>query len=468
MGIKLYKNKSRKLTILILFLVFQINRYAIAIDKGNTLNLIDGEKEYIKTRGTITAATIDGAAPLHYINSKGDKKGIAISILEYIGDISGLDFECKFYKTIDEVFKSKPDIIIGVSPEYAPPNLILSNSYLEASTILFIRAGLNPSELEDKIYAGIEGGTLPEGVKRENAIEYPARIDTLEAVENGHAHYGYGNEYSITFYNIQNSFKNIVTVPMGKQTRRYSFGFLKEDPILLSIINKSIDSIDEKQMENFILEMATSIERKITPSMVFQTYGSIIIGLILLIMAILSWGIIINIKHKKTVILQNKILVEKTEKDGLTGIYNTNTAKDLIKDRLYEKDALTKDALIILDCDGFKNVNDTHGHLAGDRSLKYIAKILKTTFRDTDIVGRIGGDEFCIYMKDISLTDYVYDKCKQVMGLMGKIDEDFQLTLSIGVKIINGHGEFKEIFYQADQAMYESKRKGGGYITIRS
>ena len=469
MEINLYRNKIRKLILLllILLLIFHANNYTMAMWKDNPLDLTDEEKEYIRTRGTIVAATTDGVAPLNYINSNGDKRGITISVLKYIEKITGLDFECNFYGTVDEVFNSNSDIVIGVSPEYALPNMPLSNPYLEAETVLFMQAGLNPNELEDKIYAFIRGGKLPEGVNKDRIRAYSSREESLNAVEKGEADYGYGNEYSITFYNIQNSYKNIVTVPRGREIRRYSLGLIKEDPILLSIINKSIDSIDEKQMERFILEMATSIERKITPLMVIEAYGNIIIGLIIFIIGILTWGIIITIRHKKMVIQQNEKLIKKSEIDGLTGIYNTSTTKEYIIKRMNERNTFIQDALIILDCDKFKYLNDNYGHLAGDRALQYVAKILKSTFRHTDIIGRIGGDEFCVYIKDIPSVDFVNDKCKQVLDLMDKMDEKFQLTLSIGVKIINVYDEFKKLFHQADEAMYESKRKGGKAITIR-
>ena len=469
MRISRHKNRGIKFIIgmCILFLVFQNNSYTTAIGK-EVLKLTDEEKEYINNRGTIIAGTIDGVAPLHYINSKGEKQGIGINVLEYIGEISGLEFEYIFYKTIDEVLKGDSDIAIGMPPEYAPENMMLSNPYLEAETVLFMQKRLNPNELEDKIYAAVKGGRLPEDIREENIKEYPSRMDTLEAVEKGDADYGYGNEYSITYYNIQNSYKNIITVPIGREVRRYSLGLLEENPVLLSILNKSIDSIDKKQMERFILEMATTIERKVTLRMIFAAYGNFILGIGILIIFILIWGIVINIRNKKMVILQNQKLKEKSEINQLTGIYNTSTTKEFIMNRIMKKDLSVKDALIILDCDKFKNINDTYGHLAGDRALQYVAKILKSTFRHTDIIGRVGGDEFCIYMKDIPSIDFTYDKCKQVLDLMDEIDENFDLTLSIGVKIIDGHGEFKNLFHQADEAMYESKRKGGNSITIRS
>ena len=74
------------------------------------------------------------------------------------------------------------------------------------------------------------------------------------------------------------------------------------------------------------------------------------------------------------------------------------------------------DAFVLIDSDDFKDINDTHGHLVGDQALKQIARV-KQTFRKTDIIGRIGGDEFCLYLQDFPSIDYVKDKCQQLNSL---------------------------------------------------
>lgn len=91
---------------------------------------------------------------------------------------------------------------------------------------------------------------------------------------------------------------------------------------------------------------------------------------------------------------------------------------------------------------------------------------MKSNFRQGDIVGRVGGDEFCVYMKDIPSSDFVYNKCQEILDLMDKIDEDFKVTLSIGVKIVRKPGKFQYLFHQADEAMYLAKRKGGNGIYL--
>lgn len=127
----------------------------------------------------------------------------------------------------------------------------------------------NADELEDKKFAAIEGGVLPEGIEEENSIRYATREDSLSAVDKGKADYGYGNAYSVAYYSLKNGYKNIVTVPIGKEVREYCIGTMNsDDDILLSIINKSLSLIDENQIQTFVLGVASKIEREVTLEMI--------------------------------------------------------------------------------------------------------------------------------------------------------------------------------------------------------
>ncbi|MEG1880131.1 MAG: diguanylate cyclase, partial [Oscillospiraceae bacterium] len=101
-----------------------------------------------------------------------------------------------------------------------------------------------------------------------------------------------------------------------------------------------------------------------------------------------------NINDKK---LKQLALIEKAEHDGLTGIYNRITAQTMIDNYLKTCDIMSaKSAFLILDIDKFKNFNDTFGHMFGDEILRECANKLKILFRDDDILGRLGGDEFIV------------------------------------------------------------------------
>ena len=270
------------------------------------LILTPEERDYIDQRGVITAASLDGGAPLHYTNSKGEILGIAVKTLDKIAEMTGLQFEYTLYQTINDVFKSDTDIIFGITPNYAPEGMALSQAYLKSETVLFLNASLDPNQLDDKRFAQVKGGIIPDGVDEEKVIYCKSREETLNAVEKGKADYSYGNEYSVAFYTIQNNYKNIITIPKTIETRAYLIGFPKEDEILLSIMNKAIAGIEDYQMNQIILETASEIESKMSFSMIMDKYGAIISAITLMVIGILSWGVVSKIQVNKNLSLQNK------------------------------------------------------------------------------------------------------------------------------------------------------------------
>ena len=121
-------------------------------------------------------------------------------------------------------------------------------------------------------------------------------------------------------------------------------------------------------------------------------------------------------------------------------------------------------ALILLDIDNFKRINDQFGHLEGDKALKYITALLQSTFRSQDIVGRLGGDEFMVFITGPVQKDTL---SKRMENLLSALHSGYQkpLTCSAGIVLI-GEGEsfsYQSYIAQADKALYKSKQKGKNY-----
>lgn len=175
------------------------------------------EQEYINSRGTVKAVSVDGAAPLQYYDANGQVKGISKEVLETISNMTRLIFTYQLYNTLDEVFNSDADIVFGISNNYSPENMVLSIPFLKSETIMYINSSVNPLELDNKKYAAVKGNVLPEGIKEENTVYYDTREECMDAVNRGKADYGYGNAYSVAFYSLQNNYRNIIAVPEKKK-----------------------------------------------------------------------------------------------------------------------------------------------------------------------------------------------------------------------------------------------------------
>ena len=150
--------------------------------------------------------------------------------------------------------------------------------------------------------------------------------------------------------------------------------------------------------------------------------------------------------------------------DQLTQLPN----RELLRDRLRAAlaDARTghgRMALLYVDLDRFKQVNDTHGHAVGDMLLQTVANRLKGCVRETDTVARIGGDEFVVLLHSVHAAgdpDSVAGKIRQVLAQPMRLDgHDLRIESSIGVARFPEHGEEEQqLFRHADQAMYAAKR----------
>ncbi|MBE5940279.1 MAG: EAL domain-containing protein [Lachnospiraceae bacterium] len=156
------------------------------------------------------------------------------------------------------------------------------------------------------------------------------------------------------------------------------------------------------------------------------------------------------------------------EVDPLTKVLNKATATKKIEESIKPDEP---GALFILDVDNFKLVNDNLGHLFGDEVLANVAKAIKKLFRYDDIVGRIGGDEFIVYMRNINSLEEVEHKAQKVCEAIAKIyigeKKNFNISTSVGIVLVPRDGvKYKEVFEKADNAMYYSKNNGKNRYTI--
>ena len=174
-------------------------------------------------------------------------------------------------------------------------------------------------------------------------------------------------------------------------------------------------------------------------------------------------GKLIDISEEKA---ENQALLKKAQRDGMTGLYNAETSKDFIINMLSNKEIGDQDAFILLDVDYFKEINDSLGHYTGNQVLQDLAKFLKKTFRSTDVVGRLGGDEFCVYLQNVTSAKFVQVKCQLLKELVSTTYEGITVSLSIGIVMINEKKTYKEMFQQADYALYEAKRNGRNQVAI--
>jgi len=158
--------------------------------------------------------------------------------------------------------------------------------------------------------------------------------------------------------------------------------------------------------------------------------------------------------------------------DGLTGLLNHNALMDRFGDEINRAVRFNhKLVTIILDLDKFKRVNDTYGHVFGDKVLKAVSLIMKTNIRNIDVVARYGGEEFVIILVNTSVetslpvAQRIIDKIAEYPFEIN--GESVRVTISAGMAEFPEHSDqIKHLIECSDKAMYQSKAKGGNQVTI--
>lgn len=161
-------------------------------------------------------------------------------------------------------------------------------------------------------------------------------------------------------------------------------------------------------------------------------------------------------------------LMRRTEQDPMTGLYNKRAAVNRITELLKTYDGLQSGVFMMLDVDLFKGINDRYGHPAGDKVLIEVARILRDAFREQDVVGRIGGDEFCVFFSGMRSRERVRQSAADICAAVRQIEipgAGRQVTCSIGVTLCSGIPKsFAQVYQEADQALYSVKeRSRDGY-----
>ena len=162
---------------------------------------------------------------------------------------------------------------------------------------------------------------------------------------------------------------------------------------------------------------------------------------------------------------KEQILQEQAQKDSLTGLYNHLTGKILISEYLSQKTPFSSCGMMLLDIDYFKNINDNYGHLFGDEVLTKFAEFLQSFFRSKDVLVRAGGDEFVIFLKDISHQNLI-KKSMNFVHMVRKIrfsQKGVSISCSVGVCYLpeNVAGfTYNQLFENADWALYQAKTTG--------
>lgn len=161
----------------------------------------------------------------------------------------------------------------------------------------------------------------------------------------------------------------------------------------------------------------------------------------------------------------SQALQDRAEKDELTQVYNKSAGRRRIEQKLERQSETDYGAMLVIDVDDFKGVNDTYGHMFGDAVLQGIAAELRRLFRSEDVVSRIGGDEFLVYMAGANQLQVVTARVEKIIDALHRLFQQnpvpCSLACSVGIAQFPQDGrDYESLFQRGDLALYAAKAKG--------
>jgi diguanylate cyclase (GGDEF)-like protein len=235
-----------------------------------------------------------------------------------------------------------------------------------------------------------------------------------------------------------------------------------EDPNFFKNIDETTNKLrafQEKELNGrikLLTELQDAQDKKLQ-------YQKTILSLLALIIAILLFAfIIITKENKKANSLKDKLYIQSIT-DSLTGIFNRRRILEALN-----KEAGNNSIIALADIDDFKKINDNLGHLVGDEVLKKVADTIKNSIRDKDEVGRYGGEEFIIIIRETDLSNAVkvIERIRKSVESIEWEYEDLKTSISVGAaekKSLSAEEVFKEV----DNLMHEAKKKGKNRVVYR-
>ncbi len=158
------------------------------------------------------------------------------------------------------------------------------------------------------------------------------------------------------------------------------------------------------------------------------------------------------------------------QNDGLTGLYNKKMTEMQIKKQLSADPPLKSGALMIIDIDNFKSINDTFGHIYGDAVITQMGSALRVIFQKSDILGRVGGDEFFVFLRNYNDHAILIELAERLCENFRKTYEQNGITVSVsasvGIATIEDSKNFEELYTFADLALYSTKARGKNGYTL--
>jgi diguanylate cyclase (GGDEF)-like protein len=444
------------------------------------------EKDFIAKNNDFIVGVFNALDPVSFYNEQGEFDGIDRDILKLVSKRTGLNFSYRGFDTFQALYESmlagEIDMLASITATKSRKNeLLFTKAYWQTPWVILHPQHLGKKSTLASFYgqqlAIVKGYYLATFLREHHPQiilkTVNDRQEGLIALRQGQVE-GLVETFSSASQLLkQESLVSLaISVIEGIPTDRSHFGIQKRTPLLASILDKGIASISVQEKNDihdkwFSVDINTGLDKGLVMRITLQV--SILIVIVLGI--ILMWN-----RRLKMEVTQRKLLEEKMKymatHDDLTGLSNRFLLKDRINTAIefHQRQSMLM-AVLFLDLDGFKSVNDSHGHDIGDELLILVAKRLQSCVRTSDTVARFGGDEFVLLLTGLHHSDeaiFVADKVLQLLRSPFDLSSaKVQIGCSIGIAMYPNDGTHDtELLKEADTLMYQVKASGKNHYLM--
>ena len=367
-----------------------------------------------------------------------DQTGAALSVGQESWFEEALDGEFPYVYTYEE----QAVIVVKHVGQDAEHGYLMLYYPMERFADMLLQSGYDSTSF--LVIVDLDGNILGVSGAETNACVQGGNIFSAIEAEN--------KENARTLRNrLNNSSRGSVDIQAGKQNQVLTSAPLGTNR--WSLILGVSESYAQRQA-NYL--------RKNTRDMVFAL--ALVIAIFFCVVMVIN--IVGKIRNNK----KKKELEDKADTDLLTGLNNKLATERKIKDYMAQNPD-RQCMMFMIDIDNFKKINDTMGHAFGDEVLRSLGVQIGAIFRASDIIGRVGGDEFMVFLKDVSTDEAILKEAKKMEVFFKNFQAGeyvkYKATASIGVAVFPQEGnDFETLYKAADQGVYKAKKRGKNQLAF--
>ncbi len=446
--------------------------------QDNTISFTENEITYLSKLSSIPMCIDPNWMPYEELSKQGKHVGLIADFMSIISARIGKPFQLVKTQNWTESLKNAHERKCAILPGAVPTpkrREYLNFSVPYVSFPLVVATGLDKVFIEDfstvadqtyaivKDYAAIE--LLRQKYPEMRIVEVADPWSGLNKVRKNEV-FGYIDTVPSIGYQFQKN--GMVDVKISGQIDidyNITVGVRNDAPELLAVINKAIGTISTAERQTILSHWLMVRYDKGFDYSFFWKFGAVIAAVLLLVL----YRYMIITRYNKQLLAMNAQLDILYKTDRLTGVSNRymldeELGKELARAERYN----TPFALIMLDIDKFKTINDTYGHYSGDRVLQKIAEVLVANIRKTDLVGRWGGEEFLIICPQTNLSGakQLAEHLRERIEALSFTDIKGNVTASFGVAAYVQSDTSEKLIQRTDAALYGAKDASRNCVVV--